>query len=44
MRDKLIHHYLGVDLEKVWFTVQEELPVLKNEILKISDSLKNNLS
>ena len=29
MRDKLIHHYFGVDIEKVWDTAQEDLPVLK---------------
>ena len=24
MRDKLAHHYFGVDLEKVWLTAQDE--------------------
>lgn len=28
MRDRLIHHYFGVDLEIVWNTVVEDLPVL----------------
>jgi uncharacterized protein with HEPN domain len=28
MRDKLIHHYFGVDLRVVWKTVQEEVPEL----------------
>jgi uncharacterized protein with HEPN domain len=28
MRDKLIHHYFGVDLKVVWKTVKEETPVL----------------
>jgi uncharacterized protein with HEPN domain len=32
MRDKLIHDYFGVDLEKVWLTAQEDLPVLKKQI------------
>lgn len=35
MRDKLIHDYFGVDLEKVWLTAQEDLPVLKEQILMI---------
>jgi uncharacterized protein with HEPN domain len=35
MRDKLIHDYFGVDLEKVWLTAQEDLPVLKEQILGI---------
>jgi uncharacterized protein with HEPN domain len=32
MRDKLIHDYFGVDLEKVWLTAQEDLPVLKEQV------------
>ena len=28
MRDKLIHDYFGVDLIRVWETVQRDLPVL----------------
>jgi uncharacterized protein with HEPN domain len=39
MRDKLIHHYFGVDYEAVYETVRQDLPVLKREIQKI---LKNN--
>jgi uncharacterized protein with HEPN domain len=29
MRDKLIHDYFGVDIEKVWLTVKVDIPVLK---------------
>ena len=32
MRDKLIHDYFGVDLEKVWLTAKEDLPALKYQI------------
>lgn len=28
MRDKLIHHYFGVDLKVVWKTVEEDVPSL----------------
>jgi uncharacterized protein with HEPN domain len=35
MRDKLIHDYFGVDIEKVWLTVQEDIPVLQKQISKI---------
>ena len=35
MRDKLIHDYFGVDLEKVWLTSQEDLPALKGQVTKI---------
>lgn len=29
MRDKLIHSYFGVNLEVVWKTVRERLPILR---------------
>ncbi|MCX9082592.1 MAG: DUF86 domain-containing protein [Candidatus Methanoperedens sp.] len=35
MRDKLIHHYFGVDLEVVWDTVEKDLPALKKKVKKI---------
>jgi len=35
MRDKLIHHYFGVDLKLVWDTVQNDLPQLKKNIEKL---------
>jgi len=31
-RDKLIHDYLGVDLDAVWNTVENDIPALKNKI------------
>ena len=39
MRDKLIHDYFGVDIEKVWLTVQNDIPVLKKQISRILKSL-----
>jgi uncharacterized protein with HEPN domain len=35
MRDKLIHDYFGVDIEKVWLTAIEDLPLLKDQIVNI---------
>jgi uncharacterized protein with HEPN domain len=35
MRDKLIHHYFGVDVETVWLTATEDLPTLKAVVQKI---------
>jgi len=35
MRDKLIHAYFGVDLEVLWKTVQQDLPLLKEMISEI---------
>ncbi len=29
MRDKLIHDYFGVDIERVWLTAKEDLPDLE---------------
>jgi uncharacterized protein with HEPN domain len=41
MRDKLIHDYFGVDVEKVWLTAIRDLPNLKLEVQKILDNLSN---
>ena len=35
MRDKLIHDYFGVDIEKVWDTTQQDLHVLKDQVIGI---------
>ncbi len=41
MRDRLIHHYFGVDYELVWDVVKNEIPKLKIEIEKIlSDKME----
>ncbi len=34
-RDKLIHHYFGVDLDLTWEIVKKDLPVLKKKIESI---------
>jgi uncharacterized protein with HEPN domain len=35
MRDKLIHGYFGVDLEAVWSTATEEVPLFTVQITHI---------
>ena len=35
MRDKLIHHYMGVDVEVVWKTIIEDIPYLEKVLAKI---------
>jgi uncharacterized protein with HEPN domain len=35
MRDKLIHDYFGVDIDKVWLTAIEDLPPLREKVAKI---------
>lgn len=42
MRDKLIHDYFGVDIEKVWLTIQNDLPTLKTEVQKILKELSDS--
>jgi len=42
MRDKLIHDYFGVDIEKVWLTAIDDLPTLKIEVQKILAELSSN--
>lgn len=39
-RDKIIHHYFGVDLELIWKIVKESLPGLKKEMLIVRMDLK----
>ena len=34
-RDKLIHHYFGVDLNAVWKVVKEDIPELKIQIKEL---------
>jgi len=35
MRDKLIHHYFGVDMEEVWLTARDDVPILKAQVENI---------
>ena len=35
MRDKLIHHYFGVDYEIVWDVAKNKAPVLQSQIKEI---------
>ena len=42
MRDKLIHDYMGVDLERVWETATLDIPRLKgwvNQIIEANDQI-----
>jgi len=40
MRDKLIHQYFGVDIDKVWEVVKKEIPDLKEKINQILKELE----
>ncbi len=37
MRDKIIHHYFGVDYDAIFLTITNDLPLLKEGIQKILD-------
>ncbi len=39
MRDKLIHDYLGVDVDAVWTTVEKDIPMLKKKVDEILRAL-----
>jgi len=39
-RDKISHHYFGVDLELIWKIVKENIPRLKKEMLIIKKDLE----
>ncbi|MEK6760565.1 MAG: DUF86 domain-containing protein [Nanoarchaeota archaeon] len=40
IRDKIAHHYFGIDLKIVWNVIKKDLPKLKKEIRKILDKEK----
>jgi uncharacterized protein with HEPN domain len=39
MRDKLIHDYIGVDVDVIWTTIKRDLPILKNQMAEIKSYL-----
>jgi uncharacterized protein with HEPN domain len=39
-RDKLAHDYFGVNLSVVWKTVQEDLPILVNQLEDMLDNFQ----
>jgi uncharacterized protein with HEPN domain len=41
-RDKMIHHYFGVDLDILLAIVKKDIPKLRKEMLKIEKDLKKS--
>ena len=39
MRDKLIHHYFGVDVEIVWIVATKEIPNLLEDMKRILEDI-----
>ena len=42
LRDVLIHHYFGINYERVWDVVKNKVPELKDQIEKILDAFKSS--
>ncbi len=40
LRDKLIHHYFGVDYELVWDTIKNDIPKLDEALVILLKNLK----
>ncbi len=41
-RDKMIHHYFGVDVDIVWYIIKKDIPVLKKKIKEIKEDMEEN--
>ena len=41
MRDKLIHGYSTIDLAIIWTTIQEDIPPLQEQLVRLRDDLKS---
>ena len=39
MRDKMIHHYFGIDFEVVWKTIKEDIPMIKPKLQDILNTI-----
>ena len=44
MRDKLAHEYFGVNLLRVWQTVQDDLPIVETTVEKMIADLEKGTS
>ncbi len=42
MRDVLIHEYFGVNLKRVWNVIKTDIPILKQEFLRIKEQEKSS--
>jgi len=42
LRDVLIHQYFGVNLHRTWLVVREDLPALKNKLIRVYQDLQED--
>ena len=40
LRNRIIHDYEGINLTNIWYVIENDLPELKNELLKILEENK----
>lgn len=38
-RDRIIHHYFGVDLDIIWEIIKRDLPILKSQMEKLRQEI-----
>ena len=43
MRDRLIHHYFGVDYGLIWDTIQEDIPLLREQVTQIIEAEQDGI-
>ena len=41
MKNKLMHHYFGIDFDIVWKVIEKDIPDLKQKIIDIKEDLIN---
>jgi uncharacterized protein with HEPN domain len=39
MRNKLVHDYFGVDIDEVWLAAKNDVPPLKNDVMRILEKM-----
>jgi uncharacterized protein with HEPN domain len=42
LRDVLIHQYFGVNLHRTWLVVKEDIPILKDRLLRVHQDLADD--
>jgi uncharacterized protein with HEPN domain len=40
LRNRVIHEYFGVDLEIVWYIIQNDLSIFRNELIMMTGTLE----
>ena len=40
LRNRIIHDYVGINLTNIWYVIQNDLPILKSELIKILENYK----